>query len=262
VTLLVSLPFLLIASLVLAEPNQINLDAARFSMMEPGNIQPPWRVTGLRGRPRTEYRLVEDGGKVVVEAQSSASVAALVWDLSLDPTEYPVIHWEWRVANLLESSDIATRKGDDFPARVYVTFDYDLRRLSWLARTKIRVARLLYGDSVPAAALCYVWDREAPAGTVTRNAYTERVGMIVVESGGERLNEWVPVTRNIYDDFVRAFHEEPPRISGIVLTTDTDDTGESARAWFGDVMLSVAPREVQSGLVPNQQEKDHDRPIE
>lgn len=205
---------------------------------------------------------MELDGRVVVEAASNASVAALVWDLSVDPAEFPIMHWEWRVANLLESSDISTRKGDDFPARVYVTFAYDLRRLQWVARTKIRLARLLYGDAVPGAALCYVWDREAPAGTITRSAYTDRVQMIVVESGDDRLNEWVPVTRNIYDDFRLAFGEEPPPVSGVVITTDTDDTGESALAWFGDVTLSAATAEVQSELNPEREEEDDDRPVE
>ncbi len=238
------------------------MQAARFSEMSPGAVQPPWRETGLRGLPQTDYRLVEQDGRVVVEAASNASVAALVWDMSVDPVEFPIIRWQWRIANLLESSDISTREGDDFPARVYVTFAYDLRRLSWFARTKIRLARLFYGDAVPGAALCYVWDREAPAGTITRSAYTDRVQMIVLESGDDRLNEWVPVTRNIYDDFRLAFNEEPPSVSGIAIATDTDDTGESALAWFGDVTLSAATAGVQSDLNSEQEEEDNDRPIE
>ena len=54
-----------------------------------------------------------------------------------------------------------------FPARVYVTFARDTERtaLSVPAR-KIRLARLLYKQDVPAAALCYVWARDLPVGTM------------------------------------------------------------------------------------------------
>ena len=59
--------------------------------------------------------------------------------------------------------------------------------------------------------------------------------MVVVASGPARLNEWVSVERNIDADFRAAFGEPPPAVTGIVLATDTDDTGEEAVSHFGDI---------------------------
>jgi hypothetical protein len=69
------------------------------------------------------------------------------------------------------------------------------------------------------------------------NPYTDRVIMIVVESGEAKLNQWVKEERNIYEDYKKAFKEEPPAISGIAIMTDTDNTGESVTAFYGDIIF-------------------------
>lgn len=216
----------------------IAVEVARFSAMAAESGFAPWRETGLRKQPRTRFSLVTDEhGTVVIRADSTAAAAALVYDLQADPREYPMINWRWKTERLIQAADITRKAGDDYPARVYVTFDYDLKRLGWFARTKLRIARLFYGDAVPAAALCYVWDGNAPVDTIVANAYTDRIRMIVVQSGGDKLNEWVFESRDVYADFQRAFGEEPLDITGIVIATDTDDTGESTVTWFGDIRL-------------------------
>lgn len=61
--------------------------------------------------------------------------------------------------------------------------------------------------------------------------------MIVVESGAGRLNQWVSEERNLYEDFRQTFGEDPPMISGVAIMNDTDNTGESAIAYFGDILF-------------------------
>jgi hypothetical protein len=69
------------------------------------------------------------------------------------------------------------------------------------------------------------------------NPFTDRVMMIVVESGEPRLNQWVNEERNIFEDYKKAFGQEPPMISGIAIMTDTDNTAESAIAYYGDILF-------------------------
>ena len=59
--------------------------------------------------------------------------------------------------------------------------------------------------------------------------------MIVVESGAAHVGAWRTYSRNLVDDYRHAFGEEPPRISGVAIMTDTDDTRESAIAWYGNI---------------------------
>ena len=214
-------------------------DIAGFSRMSVGSEFSPWRESNLRGKTPTRYQIELDEGIAVLRADADNSASALVHPISGPSAQHARLEWRWKISRLLENSDIATKRGDDFPARVYVTFDLVPKQLGWLARNKLRLARLIYGKDVPAAALCYVWDTRASEGTSVPNAYTDRVQMIVVQSGAEQVGEWVAESRNVRDDYREAFGAEPPPITSIVIATDTDDTGETATSWFGD--LSFVP---------------------
>jgi hypothetical protein len=61
--------------------------------------------------------------------------------------------------------------------------------------------------------------------------------MIVLESGEEKLNQWVNEERNVYEDYKKAFGKDPPTISGVAIMTDTDNTGEKAIAYYGDILF-------------------------
>jgi hypothetical protein len=220
---------------------------APFSAGSPGSAFPaPWRIATLPKPKRpTQYTLVADEGTIVLRAEANASMASLVHPLKLDPKNLPFISWRWKISNVLNKADISTKAGDDFPARMYVLFDYDVSKLSLLQRIKIFLARKLYGREVPAAALCYVWDGKAPVGTSVWSPYTDRVRVIVVESGAANVNRWREAERDLVADFRAAFGEEPPPISGVAVASDTDNTGESVTALYGDIRLSVQMQNAQ-----------------
>jgi hypothetical protein len=223
------------------------LRALPISTLEAGAPLPAWlEPFAFEDRPqRTEFELVRDAGRTALRARAQASSAALVRRLSVDPNALPLLEWEWKVMNLLEHSDLATRAGDDFPARLYVTFDVPLDQFNPVQRILLALARSIWGEALPLAALCYVWDRQAPVGTIVPNAYTDRVRMVVVESGPARLGRWLHMQRNLVEDYRRAFGDDAaavarqpvPPVSAIILSSDTDDTGEDAEAFFGDVTL-------------------------
>ena len=101
------------------------------------------------------------------------------------------------------------------------------------------MARVLHDPDLPAATLCYVWDGKAPAGTIVASSYTQRVRMVVVESGATRVNQWLAVARDVAADFKAAFGEDAPAITAVAIATDTDNTGESAVAFYGDISFST-----------------------
>ena len=216
---------------------QSTLEALPFSSLPAGAALPGWlRPQAFVNRPRpTEFSLVEDGGQTVLRARAHASASGLVRELRVDPAAFPFLAWRWKVMNLIDKADLARKAGDDFPARLYVSFDLDVDKLSAVDRFAIGLARMRFGPQVPVAVLCYVWDGKAPAGTFAANAYTGRVHMIVAESGATHLGQWVSHERDIAQDFKRAFGIEAPAVSGVIVSSDTDDTGESTEAYFGDV---------------------------
>lgn len=190
----------------------------------------------------TTYELVEKNKQTVIKAVSEASASGLIREISIDPEKYPWIAWSWKVENIFEKGDVTRKEGDDYPARIYILFAYDPDRLSFFERLKYRATRLIYGQYPPHAAINYIWASSAPKHTFAPNPYTDRAKMIVVESGEEKTGMWRKEKRNVYNDYQKAFGEQPPMISGIAIMTDSDDTGESAVAYYGDIFFLAQPR--------------------
>lgn len=176
-----------------------------------------------------------------MRAEARASASGLIDRLDLPAAEWPRLSWRWKVDKAIVNGDVTRREGDDYPARVYVSFRYAPERVSPLVRLEYAAMRLLYGESPPHAGLNYIWDAHAPVGTVAPNPYSDRVRMIVVESGTDRVGRWLAYERDVVADYRAAFGEDPPPISGVGLMTDADDTGASALAYYGDIALSRAP---------------------
>lgn len=214
-----------------------------FSGHPPGEALPqgwrPWTLSRFK-RP-TEYRLVDDRGRTVVHARADASASGLVHPLRLDPARYPLLQWQWKVDALVDKADNAQKHLEDAPARLVVSFDGDMDRLPLQDRMFFDNVRLLTGQQMPYATLMYIWGNRAPRESLIHNRHTSRVRMIVVDSGAERLGAWQPVTRNVLEDYRRAFGEEPGRITAVGIMTDTDNTGEQAHAWYGDISFGRAP---------------------
>lgn len=215
------------------------LAVGRFSEEKVHGVLPShWEPFYFKDIERhTDYRLAEEDGQVVVEANSDVSASGLTRKITIDPREYPVVQWRWKVVNVLKRADIHRKEGDDYPAKITIVFEYDSSKLSVSEKLKYEVARMLYGEYPPLATLNYVWCSKAPVGLVVPNPYTERSVMIVLESGKEKLGSWVGEERNVYEDYKKAFKDEPPMISGVAIMTDTDNTGESATAFYGDILF-------------------------
>jgi hypothetical protein len=219
------------------------LQGFAFSSARPQAAFPAdWREVKLSGVPPVRYSLMQEQGVTVLRAESNAAMSSLARRIDVDPAHYPRLRWRWKISTLIERSDMRSKSGDDFPARVYVSFQYDISRLSFLQRSRLRIARALHGADVPAAVLCYVWDRLAPRGTIVASPYTDRVRVVVATSGPRAVGEWIEVERNLVDDYRAAFGEAPARVDGIALATDTDNTRSQAVSYFGDIAFLAASR--------------------
>jgi hypothetical protein len=216
----------------------------KFSNAKPGDVAPSgwrvWQISRLK-RP-TEYQLVDYEGRTVVFARANASASGLVFPISVDLDVYPLLHWHWKVPALIDTADNTKRSTEDSPVRVVVAFEGDMSKLPFADRLFADQMRMLTQQEMPYALLMYIWENRAPVGTVIDNLHTGRIKMVVAGSGPMKVNQWHDVIRNVRDDYERAFKEKPPRVKSIGIMTDTDNTGATASAYYGDIQFLGAPR--------------------
>jgi hypothetical protein len=213
------------------------LRVGAFSEQEPTRERPAdWQpISFSKIDTKTEYDLVRDSTGTVVRARSDGGAAGLGTETRIDLTEYPILEWRWKVDSVVQDGNARTKEGDDYPARLYVTFDYE--DLGFGDKVKLVALRALGYDEIPTRALNYIWANRVERGAVLENAYTDWVMMVAVQSGAARTGEWVTERRNVLQDYREAFGGDPPPVNGVAIMTDTDNTNGTATAYYGDILF-------------------------
>ena len=178
-------------------------------------LNPRWKSKEFKGR--TIYSVLEIDGNHILKAESNASASGLIYKYKYDPKEYPILTWRWQVDNIIQEGDATKKEKDDYPGRLYVIFPHWFPPMS--------------------KTINYIWANKFPKGQHITSAYYLKDIMVAVESGEENIGKWIVVKRNVYEDFKSLFGGEPPEIGGIAIMTDTDNTGESATAYYDDIKI-------------------------
>lgn len=178
-------------------------------------IDPGWREKKFAGR--TTYTSSVEDGILCLKATSTAAASALIYEIKFSAEEYPLLIWKWKIKNIIAGGDARKKEGDDYAARVYVIFP---STLFWKTR-----------------AINYIWANRLPKGSALPNPFVKNAIMVAVESGAAAAGTWKQEKRNIREDYRQYFGGEPPGIGGIAVMTDTDNTGQSATAWYGPITL-------------------------
>ena len=187
----------------------------------------------------TVYAPVPDGdrrGVLRATADGSASLYATMLKAAL---RTPMrLSWEWRTDALIPGADNRDKSREDAPLRVLVSFDGDQGTLSREERARFRRARNVSGRDLPYALLMYIWTDFVPVGSVIPSAHTGQVKMLAVASGRDGIGSWQSVTRNLADDYRRAFGMDPGPVTGIAVMTDTDNTGAKAIGEYAGIRIA------------------------
>jgi len=215
------------------------VEAARFSKLRAGaDSKDGWYPFAIvKGNTPTSYQLVEQDGTVVIQADSAEGGSGLSRNIHFDPHRYPIIEWRWRVPRESGRGGAAGPSSVSPPVRLSLAFDGDVAKLDFDDRTKLRMAKALTANGLPYASLLYVWLNQKPVDTLYSSPHTDRVKYIVVESGEQRLDQWVSVRRNLLEDYRRAFGEDPGDIVAVGVMTDFGDNNAPRRAFYGDITI-------------------------
>lgn len=215
VALLISIIF---ASQVLACDTSLKKTGVLIGQFSKGATKGWMPVTFSK---KTDYRLVNIDNTTVLRANSRDSASGLIYRQKIDLAKTPLLHWCWRVEQILKNDREQSHEGDDFAARLYLIIGGGL--LPWQTR-----------------ALNYVWSSQLPVGELWPNPYGgKRAMMLTVRSNSSPAATWFAETRNVYEDLERAFAQKFRYIDAIAIMTDTDNTDAAAQSYYGDIYFSA-----------------------
>ena len=173
-----------------------------------------WEIEEFEGE--TRYRVVKLDGKRVLEADSVATASSLYLEREIDLTKTPILKWSWRIEKPLAVQDERIKEGDDYAARVYVVAPGE----GWFDMPR---------------AVNYVWANGSEIGDAWPNPFTSKVMMVAVDTGTGEAGTWRSHRRDVRADFQRLFGMDVEELEGIAVMTDSDNCGQSARAWYGEI---------------------------
>ena len=204
----------LLAMALLARAADETVVIGRFSA---GDLT-DWQPKAFQGE--TRYVFDNQSGRRALFAQSQGTASGLYREIRVDLNRTPWLNWSWRVDRVLKGVDERTQSGDDYPARVYVVVSGGAA--FWKTRS-----------------LIYVWSSHQPVGATWNNAFTGNARVMALRSGIQDAGRWVSEKRNIRTDFRQLFGEDLDAIDAVALMTDTDNSGQTATAWYGDLEFTA-----------------------
>ncbi|MEJ8846826.1 DUF3047 domain-containing protein [Variovorax rhizosphaerae] len=223
-------------------PAQAEESIRAFSNATGDQPPAPWHFSGLPNKVPTKFEVVQQGSQRVLKVESDKSYGTLVHRTMVPLQRDPTLTWRWRVEQFVQGTDLHVKAGDDSAAKLCVFFNLPSDKLSISERTQLKLARAVSGEDVPTETLCYVWDVKEPKGSLFVNAFTNRMQMLVLESGPTTAaGGWVPEKRNVLEDYRRAFGREAgtlvPDVVAVAVAADSDNTQGHGLSFFSDIDL-------------------------
>jgi hypothetical protein len=222
---------------VLESPSKEPIQAANVGTTWRPEDQMKWDAVKIPGKVATQYSVVKVSNSTRLMANALSSASMLRKDLRIEPADLNRLSFSWQIHQLIEGADMAHRDHDDSPVRLVLAFDGDRSQFSPKNAMLSELSHALSGRPMPYATLMYVWSNHRPVESVILNPRTDRIRKLVLESGGERVNQWLSYERDVRADFEKAFGEPPGALIGIGLMTDSDNTRSHAQAWYGTIRL-------------------------
>lgn len=182
-----------------------------FKAGEVGKFPSGWQAREDEGR--AVYTVRAEGERVFLHAESRKDAHQIGYELSADTRATPWLSFSWRALGLPPGGNERAKSTNDSALGVYVVFA---------------------GWGIPPKTIKYLWSTTLPAGETGESPFTSRAKFVVLRSGAGQAQRWVDEEVNVRDDYRRLFRDDDvPKIKGIGVLTDSDNTGTAAAGDYG-----------------------------
>jgi hypothetical protein len=205
-----------VAAITVAQSAQVPLVIT--GMLNGDGVPVGWELEAFHGKHQIKLEAFQNG-RFGIRLRSEESSFGLYKTVDVDLNEFPILSWRWKVDRLPSAGDIREKSKDDQAAQVYIAFPAVFRFRS--------------------PTIGYLWDSNAPVGTTMDGHSTvSPIKVTVLQSGKQRLGEWVQERRNVAEDYRRLFGKDSvPKVGRVAIWSNTQHTKSSAEATFADLQF-------------------------
>jgi len=204
----------------LAERKDIILVSKFYQGINDDDVPEGWELDDKK--EPIDISLIKEGEEIALRLKSDASAFGIYNEQDFDIRDYPVLNWEWKVTQLPEGGNFLKKDKDDQAAQVYISFG----SLSFFNKPFVK-------------AVGYYWSSTLPVGTEGECPTWSKSRAIVIETGEEKLGEWITEKRNVYQDYEKLFEDDDPSdVSALRLYTNSQHTGTGTEAFFRNIYFS------------------------
>ena len=198
-----------------------------------------WQHHKFPGKQPTQYTYERIDGRHTVVASALSSASMLRQAVRVEPASLQTIAFSWKVAQLIPGADLSQRDAHDSPVRLVLAFEGDRSEFSMKNAMLSELSLTLTGEPMPYATLMYVWCNACAKEDLYVSPRTDRIREIALETGPERLGQWLSYQRDVQADYLKAYGQAPGALVGVGIMTDTDNTRQSTIAWYGPISLTT-----------------------
>src|SRR3990167_31383 len=177
-----------------------------------------WKEKIFSGRTIYEFKLEQGEGFLFGHTnQNFSAMYAEVpnWDLKA----YPYLSWRWKIGAVPPRNPNLGKQSDDYAARVAVIFH----------------AKIFLNSK----AVVYAYDPLSPEGSIVNSDFTSNMKIMALKT---TPGQWSTVTRNVYEDYKKAFGVAPEKNPGALgYMVDANDTLKESSGAIDDIKIQKTP---------------------
>jgi hypothetical protein len=178
-----------------------------------------WKQKKFSGQ--THYSLQLDNKRIILSADSQQSASAFYKKIKVDLEKTPFLNWSWSKQKQINPGKESEKLGDDFVGRLYVIKDGGL--FFWKTLS-----------------LNYVWSYQHSKNESWDSPFAgSKSKMVSLRDISDSKDLWFIEKRNVYQDFNTLLGKTIKTIDGIAIMTDSDNSGLSSKAYYGDIYFTA-----------------------